>query len=130
MLNLATHLGRIFRDTVAGNLSGTEFARLENNWRARTSGSTRVGTNFSKSYGAQLNTFSSSFEFGFVHRVRVIQTQRLESKIFRCSRHIFVAATGTIHNDDLVGGHFRRDLGNVSDGMRSFEGRNNSFGFG
>jgi hypothetical protein len=49
----------------------TEFARLEDNWRPTTSGSTRFGTNFSKCYGAKLNAFSSSFEFRFVHRVRV-----------------------------------------------------------
>ena len=42
---------------------------------------------------------------------------------------ILVAATGTIHHDDFVGGHFGRDFRNVRDGMRGFERGNDAFGF-
>jgi hypothetical protein len=44
-------------------------------------------------------------------------------------RDVFVAATRAIHHDNLIAGDFRRDLRDVRDGMRSFEGGNDSFGF-
>ena len=49
--------------------------------------------------------------------------------MFRRGRDIFVAAAGTIHHNDFVGGHFGRDFRNVRDGMRSFERGNNAFCF-
>ena len=45
-------------------------------------------------------------------------------------RDIFVAAAGTIHDDDLVARHFRRDFAMSSDGMRGFERGNDAFRLG
>ena len=49
--------------------------------------------------------------------------------MLRRGRDIFIAATGTVHHDDFVRGHFGRDFRNVRDGMGGFERGNDAFYF-
>ena len=45
-------------------------------------------------------------------------------------RHVFVAATGAIRDDEFIGCHCRRDLDHVRDGVGGFERGDDAFRFG
>src|SRR2546423_4510370 len=56
--------------------------------------------------------------------------QNLKSKISRGLRYVFVASTRAIHDEKCIGRKRWCDLNHVRDGVRRFEGRDNSLGFG
>src|SRR5665213_3306880 len=51
----------------------------------------------------------------------------LQLHLRRHLRHVFVAATGEVHDDQFVFAHFRRAHHALGDGVRAFERGNNSF---